>query len=332
MTLSFDAQRIHHTDKNNEQHTDRISPPAAIVTGTPATGGCFNFLPDVHRAVGALRSIIDLLSRNPVIDTSRQDGLPVDNSQGSIAMRHVTFKYPTLPGSHPLTLNDINLSANRGQTIGVVGPSGSGKSSILSLIERFYDPRRGAVTHDGNDLRSLHLGALRRHMALITQETTLFSGTIRENILLACPDPATVPEPDLQAAVRAAALEDVVASLPDGLDTEVGYRGLELSGGQRQRIAIARAVVSRPSVLLLDEATSALDSASEGAVQAALQHAAEGRTTIAVAQRLSTVRAADCIYVVADGAVVEAGSHEELVVRGGLYAEMLSVQRASPQE
>lgn len=169
-------------------------------------------------------------------------------------------------------------------------------------------------------------------MALITQETTLFSGTIRENILLACPDPATVPEADLHAAVRAAALEDVIASLPEGLDTEVGYRGLELSGGQRQRIAIARAVVSRPSVLLLDEATSALDSASEGAVQAALQLAAEGRTTIAVAQRLSTVRAADCIYVVADGAVVEAGSHDELVARGGLYTEMLSVQRASPQE
>lgn len=168
-------------------------------------------------------------------------------------------------------------------------------------------------------------------MALTTQETTLFSGTIRENILLACPDPAAVPEHDLQAAVPA--LRDVVASLPEGLDTEVGYRGLELSGGQRQRqrIAIALAVVARPSILLLDKATSAMDSASESALQAALQHAAESRTTIAAAQVLSTVRAADGIYVVADGPVAEA-RNDDLITRDGLYVEMLRVQRASPQE
>lgn len=272
------------------------------------------------------------MSRNPIIDASRQNGLPVDTSQGSIALKEVTFKYPTQPETHPLTLAAIDLAASRGQTVGIVGPSGSGKSSILAMIERFYDPRAGSVTHDGTDLRALQLGALRKHMAFITQETALFAGTIRDNILLAAPNPSAVPSHDLDAAVHAAALTDVLASLPQGIDTPVGYRGLALSGGQRQRIALARALIAKPSVLLLDEATSALDSQSERTVQDALQLAAHGRTTIAVAQRLSTVRHADCIYVIDAGAVVEAGSHDDLVARGGLYAEMLSVQRASAKD
>lgn len=274
-------------------------------------------------------AMLGLLSRQPIIDATIEDGQRVDSSSGHIALQHVIFKYPTQDESHPYTLTDINLDAARGQTIGIVGPSGSGKSSVLSLIERFYDPRSGAVEHDGTDIRGLQLSSLRGHMAFITQETALFAGTIRDNILLAVPEGTAMPEEEIQAAVRAAALDEVVASLPEGLDTTVGYRGLSLSGGQRQRIAIARALLSKPAVLLLDEATSALDSQSEQAVQEALKAAAQGRTTIAVAQRLSTIRHADCIYVVSAGAVVEAGTHQELVAKGGLYAEMLSVQHAA---
>lgn len=298
----------------------------AIISATPATGASFSFLPDVHKAIMTVRNILSVLSRKSAIDISSDEGFFVQSSHGDVALRTVTFKHPTTPETFPSTIRNINLDARRGQFIAIVGPSGSGKSSILSLMERFYDPQAGKVLHDGTDIRKLHLKSLRRHMTFITQDTALFSGTIRENILFASPKPSSVSEKSIQSAIRAAALDDLIASLPEGLDTTVGYRGLSLSGGQRQRVAIARSLVNDPEVLLLDEATSALDSNSEQIVQDAINDASQGRTTIAVAQRLSTVRDADWIYVVDQGSIVEAGTHDELLSKDGLYAYMLHVQ------
>lgn len=298
----------------------------AIISTAQVTGASFGFLPDVHKGVRAIRNILGLLSLAPAIDISSDQGFTVQVSDGNIAMEMVTFKHPTRPETSPSTLRNVSLEGGRGQFIAIVGPSGSGKSSILSLMERFYDPQEGKVLHEGVDIRSLHLKSMRRRIGFITQETALFSGTIRENIMLASPKPSSISEKCLWEAIRAAALTDLVQSLPQGLETIIGYRGLSLSGGQRQRIAIARALLNNPSVLLLDEATSALDSNSEQIVQDAIIDAAQGRTTIAVAQRLSTIQDADCIYVIDGGEIAEAGTHDQLVSKDGLYAYMLNVQ------
>nr|XP_036584019.1 ABC multidrug transporter mdr1 [Colletotrichum truncatum]KAF6793278.1 ABC multidrug transporter mdr1 [Colletotrichum truncatum] len=294
----------------------------AVVTSTPAMGSCFGFLPDVHKANQAVRILMGLLHKRPLIDASSDGGLVVEASSGKLNLDKVTFWYPSASGSPENTLNDINLSVHYGQFIALVGPSGSGKSTILSLLERFYDPQAGSVSHDGKDIRLLQLKSLRRHMAFITQETVLFSGSIRDNLLLAAPDSTAVTEEMLDNAIRAAALGDVIDSLPQGLNTRVGYRGTSLSGGQRQRIAVARALINNPSILLLDEATSALDTVSERIIQDAISKAGKGRTTVAVAQRLSTIKEADCIYVVEQGSIVESGTHDELLLRDRLYAKM----------
>ncbi|OHW90615.1 ABC multidrug transporter mdr1, partial [Colletotrichum incanum] len=294
----------------------------AVVTSTPAMGSYFAFLPDVHKANQAIRTLMELLAKQPLIDAVSDRGYVVNALSGRLDLERITFWYPKASTCSKNTLDDINFSVHHGQFIALVGPSGSGKSTILSLIERFYDPQAGTVSYDGKDVRSLQLKSLRRHMAFITQETVLFSGTIRDNLLFGAPDPAAVSEETLNDAIKAAALDDIISSLPEGLNTVVGYRGMSLSGGQRQRIAIARALVNSPSILLLDEATSALDTVSECIVQDALNNVAKGRTAIAVAQRLSTIKHADCIYVVEDGSIVESGNHDELIVRGGLYAKM----------
>ncbi|ELQ42255.1 multidrug resistance protein 1 [Pyricularia oryzae Y34] len=290
----------------------------AVVTSTPSAGACFGFLPDVHKAAAALRGIMDLLAQEPPIDSATDAaGLAASKVSSLIALDNVVFSYPGKGSDGAPTLRGINLAAHKGQLVALVGPSGSGKSSILSLILRFYDPQAGSVLVDGLDIRKLRVSSLRRHMAYITQDTVLFSGTIRENLLFSAADPSRVSPLQLEAAIEAAALKDTIASLPDGLNTAVGHRGMSLSGGQRQRIAIARALISNPAVLLLDEATSALDNVSEQIVQKAIGSAALHRTTIAVAQRLSTVKNADCIYVVDRGSVVESGTHRELLASGG---------------
>ncbi|KAL5872768.1 hypothetical protein ACKVWM_008433 [Pyricularia oryzae] len=299
----------------------------AVVTSTPSAGACFGFLPDVHKAAAALRGIMDLLAQEPPIDSATDAaGLAASKVSSLIALDNVVFSYPGKGSDGAPTLRGINLAAHKGQLVALVGPSGSGKSSILSLILRFYDPQAGSVLVDGLDIRKLRVSSLRRHMAYITQDTVLFSGTIRENLLFSAADPSRVSPLQLEAAIEAAALKDTIASLPDGLNTAVGHRGMSLSGGQRQRIAIARALISNPAVLLLDEATSALDNVSEQIVQKAIGSAALHRTTIAVAQRLSTVKNADCIYVVDRGSVVESGTHRELLASGGLYATMWDLQ------
>ena len=205
----------------------------------------------------------------------------------------------------------------------MVGPSGAGKSTLVQLIPRFYDPTAGRILLDDVDLRDQPLEQLRSTMAAVPQEIQLFSGTITDNLLVGKPD-ATLD--DLHSASRAANAEDFILGFPDGYDTIVGERGIKLSGGQRQRIAIARALLSDPRILILDEATSSLDAGSEALVQAALERLMEGRTTVVVAHRLSTVRAADRLIVLADGIIVEEGTHDGLVGAGGLYAQLYAHQ------
>ncbi len=244
---------------------------------------------------------------------------PLTRSDGAIAFEDVSFAY----GEGAPALTGVSLSANRGETIALVGPSGGGKSTILNLIPRFYDVTGGRVTVDGTDVRDFALASLRDQIALVTQEPFLFDDTIRANIAYARPDAS---QAEIEAAARAAAAHDFIESLPEGYATLVGEAGARLSGGQRQRIAIARAFLKDAPILLLDEATSALDTESEAQVQAALTRLMAGRTTMLIAHRLSTVRGADRIYVIDKGQVVETGDHTSLIKAQGLYARLAKTQ------
>lgn len=232
----------------------------------------------------------------------------------------VGFAYPHRPKLQ--VLRDININIGSGKMVALVGASGCGKSTMVSLIERFYDPITGTLRSDGEDVRDQDRRLYRRDIALVQQEPVLYQGSIRDNISLGLE--SSSPSDDAIAdALRQANVYDFVASLPEGLNTHCGNQGLALSGGQRQRIAIARALIRRPRLLLLDEATSALDTESEKVVKEALDRAAEGRTMVAVAHRLSTIRDADLIVVFGGGRVVQMGTHEELVAKRGLYYEMV---------
>jgi subfamily B ATP-binding cassette protein MsbA len=244
---------------------------------------------------------------------------PLTRSDGAIAFEDVSFAY----GEGAPALTGVSLSANRGETIALVGPSGGGKSTILNLIPRFYDVTGGRVTVDGTDVRDFALASLRDQIALVTQEPFLFDDTIRANIAYARPDAS---QAESAPAARAAAAHDFIESLPEGYATLVGEAGARLSGGQRQRIAIARAFLKDAPILLLDEATSALDTESEAQVQAALTRLMAGRTTMLIAHRLSTVRGADRIYVIDKGQVVETGDHTSLIKAQGLYARLAKTQ------
>lgn len=293
----------------------------AVVVITPAAGACFNLLPDIRKASNACGLLLALLARQPTIDPTKGPEVPVPAGGVKLTLDDVYFRYPTSEEAYALLGIDIN--ARPGQYIGLCGPSGGGKSTILSLIERFYDPQRGAILNNGIDIRCMGVRSHRKCIALITQETTLFSGSIRENLLLASP---SATEQQIREAINAAALGEFVASLPEGLDTAVGHRGLSLSGGQRQRLAIARALLNDSPVLLLDEATSSLDRVSELMVQSAIDYASHGRTTIAVAQRLSTIQHADWIYVIEHGRVVEQGTHRDLMRADMMYASLVRMQ------
>ncbi len=238
---------------------------------------------------------------------------------GDLSLEGVSFAY----GPHQPVLADVSLTARRGQSIALVGPSGGGKSTILSLIPRFYDAGEGRVAVNGQNVRDVTLASLRSQIALVTQEPFLFDDTVAANIAYARPG---ATQDQIEAAARDAAAHDFIQALPEGYDTRVGEAGGRLSGGQRQRIAIARAFLKDSPILLLDEATSALDTESEAQVQAALERLMAGRTTLMIAHRLSTVKSADRIYVIDKGRVVESGTHTALVKKGGLYARLARSQ------
>ena len=244
---------------------------------------------------------------------------PLPSGEGTLRLEDVTFAY----GDEPPVLEGLSLEARRGEIVALVGPSGGGKTTTLALIPRFYDVGAGRVTVNGHDVREITLASLRAQIGLVTQEPFLFDDTIGANIAYSKPGAS---QGEIEDAARQAAAHDFIGGLPHGYDTRVGELGVRLSGGQRQRIAIARAFLKDAPILLLDEATSALDTESEALVQAALERLMHGRTTILIAHRLSTVRGADRIYVIDRGRVVETGSHDELVRRGGLYSRLAGAQ------
>ena len=296
---------------------------SAVIFGAQSAGTIFSFAPDMGKAKHAANELKTLFDRKPEIDCWSPDGERIDDIEGTIEFRDVHFRYPTRP-EQPV-LRGLNLTVKPGQYVALVGASGCGKSTTVALLERFYDPLAGGIFVDGKEISSLNVNDYRGFLALVSQEPTLYLGSIRENVLLGA-DKEDVPEEAIIQACKDANIHDFILSLPDGFSTIVGYKGSMLSGGQKQRIAIARALLRNPRILLLDEATSALDSESEKVVQAALDAAAQGRTTIAVAHRLSTIQKADMIYVFDQGKIVEHGTHHELLKVRGKYFELVNLQ------
>ena len=242
-------------------------------------------------------------------------------ARGQVRFEEVDFAYPTRPEIR--ALSNFSFEAQAGDSLAIVGPSGAGKSTVLRLLMRFYDPLSGRITLDDVDLRNADPQAIRRRMAIVPQETAIFTESLRENIRYGRPDAS---DAEVERAAEVALVDEFVRALPEGYDTPLGENGMTLSGGQRQRIAIARAVLKDAPVLLLDEATSSLDSQSERLVQRALERLKAGRTTIVIAHRLATVRSANRILVVDEGRIVASGTHDELVEAGGLYADLARLQ------
>ncbi|KAF4617465.1 hypothetical protein D9613_006094 [Agrocybe pediades] len=301
--------------------------------GAIQAGNVFSFVPDISSAKGAGSDILKLLDSKPEIDAESTEGKTLDPAtvKGHIRFENVHFRYPTRPGVR--VLRDLNLEVQPGTYVAIVGASGSGKSTTIQLIERFYDPLAGEVYLDGQRISELNVQEYRKQLALVSQEPTLYAGTVRFNILLGAIKPQSeVTQEELEDVCRKANILEFIQGLPQGFDTEVGGKGSQLSGGQKQRIAIARALLRNPKVLLLDEATSALDSNSEKVVQAALDQAAKGRTTIAIAHRLSTIQNADRIYFIKEGKVSEAGTHDQLLAKRGDYYEFVQLQALSKRE
>ncbi|KAI7975509.1 hypothetical protein EIK77_005875 [Talaromyces pinophilus] len=282
-------------------------------------------------AVAAAAKIYSTIGRVSPLDPTSEEGRKLDGVEGSIELRNVSHRYPSRP--EVPVMKDVSLFIPAGKTTALVGPSGSGKSTIIGLVERFYNPVRGQVFLDGQDIQSLNLRWLRQQISLVSQEPILFATTIFENVRYGLLGTEFINESDeklqqrIEQALEMANALDFVNALPEGIHTHVGERGFLLSGGQKQRIAIARAVVSDPKILLLDEATSALDTKSEGVVQAALDKAAEGRTTIVIAHRLSTIKTAHNIVVLVDGSIQEQGTHDQLLDSQGAYYRLVEAQR-----
>jgi ATP-binding cassette subfamily B protein len=306
-----------------------------VVTGGLSVGGFVGFLLLVGvfyrpldkiaavietypKGIAGFRRYAELLATEPDI-ADRADAAPAPPLAGDIRFEGVTFGYA---GDRPV-LKGIELAIGAGETVAFVGPSGAGKTTLCSLVPRFYDVDAGRITIDGIDIRQMTLESLRRQIGIVQQDVFLFAGTIRENIAYGR---LGASEAEIVAAARRARLDDLIARLPDGLDTVVGERGVKLSGGQKQRLSIARIFLKDPPILILDEATSALDTATEQAIQRSLQDLAAGRTTLVIAHRLSTIRNADRIVVMTEEGVAEQGRHEELVRAGGPYQRLHDAQ------
>jgi ATP-binding cassette, subfamily B (MDR/TAP), member 1 len=304
----------------------------SIVIGAFSLG---NVAPNAKAFTGAVAAghkIFAAIERDSPIDPDSDDGHALDSVEGSIELRNIKHIYPSRP--EVVVMEDVSLVVPAGKTTALVGASGSGKSTIVGLVERFYDPVGGQVYMDGTDIRNLNIRWLRQHVSLVQQEPVLFSTSIENNIrhgLLGTSHEKKLSEEKIGEMVKDAAkmanAHDFITALPEGYETKVGERGFLLSGGQKQRIAIARAIVSDPKILLLDEATSALDTKSEGVVQAALDRAAQGRTTIVIAHRLSTIKHADNIVVMSQGQIVEQGKHDELLERKEAYYNLVEAQK-----
>ena len=273
----------------------------------------------VQQAVAAGERIFELLDQKPEIQDA-PDAVDLETVEGHIAFEHVWFRY-TPDGEE--VLQDVSFEMRPGEVVALVGPSGAGKTSIANLICRFYDPIRGRITLDGHDLRQVKVASLRKHVAVVLQDTFLFNTTVRENLLCGKQD---ATEEELVAAAKAAYAHDFIMALPQGYDTEIGERGVRLSGGQKQRLALARAILADPRILILDEATSSVDAEAEYLIQKALRQVLRGRTALVIAHRLSTIRDADKIIALEDGRVREVGGHEELLARGGLYSQLYQRQ------
>lgn len=285
-----------------------------------------SFTPDSSKAKVAAASIFAIIDRKSTIDPSDESGTKLDNVKGEIELRHVNFKYPSRPDVQ--IFRDLSLAIHSGKTVALVGESGSGKSTVVALLQRFYDPDSGHITLDGVDIKALQLKWLRQQMGLVGQEPVLFNETIRANIAYGKDGDAT--EQEILAASELANAHKFISGLQQGYDTMVGERGVQLSGGQKQRVAIARAIVKSPKILLLDEATSALDAESERVVQDALDRVVVNRTTVVVAHRLSTIKNADVIAVVKNGVIVEKGKHEALVkIKDGFYASLIALHTSA---
>jgi ABC-type multidrug transport system fused ATPase/permease subunit len=279
-------------------------------------GAVGQFTNIIQHASASAERILEVIHEPQTIRSGTRDLPP---GGGRVRFEHVSFNYFDGKAS----LSDISFDATGGKTLAVVGPTGSGKTTLVNLIARFYDPTNGGVLLDGVDVRELKLQALRRNVGVIFQETFLFSASVAENISYGRP---AASRQEIEQAAIAAQAHEFIVQLESGYDTVIGERGVSLSGGQRQRIAIARAFLMNPRVLILDDATASVDAKTERLIQEAMRSLCAGRTTFIIAQRSSTVRHADLILVLKEGRIVEQGTHEDLVRRGGVYCEVLKDQ------
>ncbi|KAM8810396.1 ATP-binding cassette sub-family B member 5 [Eudromia elegans] len=293
----------------------------SVLIGAFSLGQAAPNLESVANARGAAYEVYKIINKKRLIDSSSQEGYKPDKIIGEIEFKNIHFNYPSRPDV--TILKGLNLKVQTGKTIALVGASGCGKSTSIQLLQRFYDPNQGEVTLDGRDIRTLNVKWLRENIGIVSQEPVLFATTIAENIRYGRED---ISDAEIEQAAKEANAFDFISKLPDKFNTMVGERGAQLSGGQKQRIAIARALARNPKILLLDEATSALDTQSESIVQAALDKARNGRTTIVIAHRLSTVRTADTIAALEKGVVVEQGTHSELMLQKGVYYSLVMQQ------